>query len=94
MVSFVSLAKNQFHQQLSINIPVWSYSLRLIRGMIWVCHFEGITVYNRNLQHVEHIANEEIGWIHRIADVMYGVAVAASNGLYILTYNGNDFMIF
>ena len=89
MVSFDSLANNQLNQQLSINITFLPYSLRLICGMIWVCHLEGITVYNWNLQHVAHILRKDMGWIHGVADVMYGVALAATNGLYILTYNGN-----
>ena len=57
--------------------------------MLWICKFNGIHVYNRDLQHVAHIPSKEMGRIRGVADVMYGVAVAATNGLYILTYNGN-----
>ena len=71
----------------SIVVETTLYSLHQINGEIWHCCGD-IVIYSTELKRLRQISSGYMGDIRSVANVLEGVAVAASQGLFIIQYSG------
>ena len=82
------LTSNTFRESNYIYLPgAGGWTLQNIRNRLWCCTGEKNTIYNGGLKMIRKI-NPNIGWINSIADLGSDIAVASSNGLFLMTYMG------
>ena len=64
-------------------------TVRVIHGKIWVCHEDGVTVYDEDLQLSRTIPENGLGWVRDIAAPAGDeLVIAALTGLYHMTGDG------
>ena len=83
------LTKGTFTEMDSIDITSTSYSFHQIRGEIWHCGGD-IDIYSTELKMLRQISRGDMGEIRSVTNVANeGVAVAASEGVFIIQYSGS-----
>ena len=68
-------------------VPSPLNSLHQIHGEIWYC-CGYIDIYSTELKRLRRITEGNMGHIRNVVNVHEGVAVAASEGLFIIQYSG------
>ena len=86
------LTQFTFDEEDSIVIENPSHSLHQINGEIWHCCGD-IVIYSTGLKRLRRISGGDMGEIRSDANVHEGVAVAASEGVFIIQYSGKICLI-
>ena len=71
------------------DVPGFPFSVRVIHGKIWVCHWNVVTVYDEDLWLCRTIPVNDMERVHDIATLAGDELVfAAQTGLYHMTGDG------